>query len=274
MAPGYASRQKDLPKRFRAILRTCIDVLESLAIVQYTHNQFYTDFIGLMILWVTIKKKKRQTSGVQRVCLFSGIAASETFAIGGFAHFDIQGRTLSGQSISVSVVAMGQRHNSFPKERFTAAHAFLHRQIESIIWAWMNLKKWLINTLRNPEGWTTDGWTWEEHDPSHLATPISPSQVLDRIPPSVYSSERPLKENTTAIIHSKNFELRKTVLFYFTFGDVNRRWKSFTSATHQIRFAGKSFPRRTGTQENDQNVQEHDMIIVWVIKMLKWFFCF
>lgn len=260
MPPGYASRQKDFSKEiscyFKDVYR-CVGIVSNCSIHSQSilHRLHWIDDI----MSYNKKKPKRQTSGVRRVCLFSGIAASETFAIGRFTHFDIQGRTLSGQSISVSVVAMGQRHNSFPKERFTAAHAFLHRQIESIIWAWMNLLKVIDQyTLRNPEGWTTDGWTWEEHDPSHLATPTSPSQVLDRIPPSVYSSERPLKQNTTTIIHSKNVELIKAVLFYLTFGDVNRRWKSFTSATHQIRFAGKSFPRRTGTQENDQNVPEHD----------------
>lgn len=60
---------------------------------------------------------------------------------------------------------------------------------------WINLSEiecnnyWVHSvTFKNPEGWTTEGWTWEEQDPSHLATLTSPSQVLDRIPASVYSS--------------------------------------------------------------------------------------
>ena len=116
---------------------------------------------------------------------------------------------------------MGQRHNSFPEERFTAAHAFLYigRQMKSFQVEWQLTiavsSDWVIlYTLRNPEGWTTDGWTWEEHDPSHLATPTSPSQVLDRIPPSVYSSDCPWNRNSTAIF---NLNCQKSGSLFYEF---------------------------------------------------------
>lgn len=54
------------------------------------------------------------------------VATSEAFAISWFAHFDVHAGVSSGQSGSVTVIAMSQRHCPFPQKGFSAAHAFLH----------------------------------------------------------------------------------------------------------------------------------------------------
>ena len=51
-----------------------------------------------------------------RVYLFGRIAASEAFAISGFAHFYVHAAHPSAQSSATAIVAVSQSHDSLPQE--------------------------------------------------------------------------------------------------------------------------------------------------------------
>lgn len=58
--------------------------------------------------------------------LIRRFTATEAFAVCRLPKFHIHGTLPSINTASVAVITMGQRNDTFPKERLTAAHTFLY----------------------------------------------------------------------------------------------------------------------------------------------------